>query len=74
MLHLADDALRWGALDDFSAFTFENHLQYIKKLVRGNDKPLEQLSNRVHEIRNSRYVTFNDTISTYKLKNISIEH
>jgi len=67
MLHLADDALRWGALDDFSAFTFENHLQYIKKLVRGNDKPLEQLSNRVHEIRNSRYVTFNDTISTYKL-------
>ncbi|KYM93386.1 hypothetical protein ALC62_16015 [Cyphomyrmex costatus] len=67
MLHLADDALRWGPLDDFSAFTFENHLQYIKKLVKGNDKPLEQLSNRVSEMRNNRYGTFNDAISTYKL-------
>lgn len=41
LLHLADDVLRWGALDEFSAFIFENHLQHIKKLIRSNDKPLE---------------------------------
>lgn len=68
MLHLADDALRWGTLDEFSAFIFENHLQYIKKLIRSNDKPLEQLSNRVYEIRRSHCVkSSNDIISRYKL-------
>lgn len=52
LLHLADDALKWGALDEFSAFIFENQLQQIKKMIRKNDKPLEQLSNRIFEIKN----------------------
>lgn len=68
LLHLADDALQWGALDEFSAFIFENYLQYIKKLIRGSDKPLEQLSNRIYEIRNSYCIeSVNDVIETYKL-------
>jgi len=68
MLHLANDALRWGLLDEFSAFTFENYLQSIKKLIKGNDKPLEQLSNRVYEMRNNYSVKlFNEDISTYRL-------
>lgn len=68
LLHLADDALQWGALDEFSAFIFENYLQYIKKLIRNNNKPLEQLSNRIYEIRNSHCIkSVNKTIETYKL-------
>ncbi|XP_012524204.2 uncharacterized protein LOC105829709 [Monomorium pharaonis] len=69
LLHLADDALKWGALDEFSAFIFENQLQQIKKMVRKNDKPLEQLSNRIFEIRSiqSNIITIDNTINTYKL-------
>jgi len=68
MLHLANDALRWGSLDEFSAFTFENYLRSIKKLIKGNDKPLEQLSNRVYEMRNNYSVKlFNEDINTYRL-------
>lgn len=68
LLHLADDALRWGALDEFSAFIFENYLQHIKKLIKGSDKPLEQLSNRINEIKNSHHVeSVSDVTETYKL-------
>ena len=34
VIHLADDARRYGALDGVSAFKFENYLGKIKKLVR----------------------------------------
>ncbi|XP_011858878.1 PREDICTED: uncharacterized protein LOC105556398 isoform X2 [Vollenhovia emeryi] len=68
LLHLADDALQWGTLDEFSAFIFENHLQHIKKFIRGNNKPLEQLSNCIYEIRNSHCIEFVDHVfENYKL-------
>ncbi|XP_036146914.1 uncharacterized protein LOC118646990 [Monomorium pharaonis] len=67
LLHLADDALKWGTLDAFSAFIFENYLQQIKKIMRKNDKPLQQLSNRISEIRNSVTVETVERIETYKL-------
>lgn len=51
--HIPDDALKWGALDEFSAFPYENYLQEVKKLIRRNDRPLEQLSNRIAEKRNA---------------------
>ncbi|XP_039308699.1 uncharacterized protein LOC120358447 [Solenopsis invicta] len=69
LLHLADDALQWGALDKFSAFIFENYLQEIKKIVRKSDKPLQQISNRVSELRrNCVTVEIIDRINTYKLR------
>ena len=49
LIHLADDVRRFGALDNFSAFPFENELKYIKKLVRKPSFPLQQLSNRLLE-------------------------
>lgn len=51
--HLADDVLKWGAVDEYSAFIFENYLQEIKKMLRKCDKPLEQLINRMYEYRNA---------------------
>jgi len=50
--HLANDILKWGAVDEYSAFIFENYLQEIKKMLRKCDKPLEQLKNRIYESRN----------------------
>ena len=49
LLHLAQDSLRHGPLDQFSAFPFENKLQEIKKLVRGPSLPLQQVHRRLVE-------------------------
>lgn len=43
LLHLNEDVLMYGSLDNFSAFPFENYMQSIKKMLRKADKPLQQL-------------------------------
>jgi len=50
LLHLCSDVKKYGALDSFSAFRFENYLFSIKKLLRKAEKPLEQLVRRYYEI------------------------
>ncbi len=50
LLHLADDVARFGRLDNFSAFPFENFMRHIKRMVRGPNKVLEQVSNRLAEV------------------------
>lgn len=40
LFHLVDDVRRFGPLDDFSAFKFENYMQTLKKLLRKSEKPL----------------------------------
>lgn len=49
LLHLSADAKRFGVLDDFSAFKYENFMQKIKKKIRTSSKPLQQLTNRLSE-------------------------
>jgi len=49
LIHLAGDVRRFGTLDNFSAFPFENALKHIKKLVRKPSLPLKQLTNRLFE-------------------------
>lgn len=43
LLHICDDVEYFDLLDSFSAFPFENHMQYFKKFVRKGEKPLEQI-------------------------------
>jgi hypothetical protein len=50
LLHVADDALNYGSLDNVSAFPYENFLQRIKKMVRGQKLHLQQVVKRVIEI------------------------
>ena len=50
LIHLRDDVRKFGPLDAFSAFPFENHLQTIKHLLRKHDKPLPQVIRRLLEI------------------------
>ena len=52
LCHLADDCKKYGALDNISAFPFENHLKSIKRLVRNGHNPLQQISRRYSEMRN----------------------
>jgi hypothetical protein len=48
-VHLADDAVKYGALDDVSAFSFENFLGRLVSLIRKPNQPLEQLVLRLFE-------------------------
>lgn len=56
LIHLVDDADFFSSkinnftLDKISAFPFENYLQKIKSMVRGRNKPLEQIGNRMAEL------------------------
>ena len=49
LIHLCDDARRFGPLDNISSFPFENFLGRLKKLVRSPHLPLQQIVNRLSE-------------------------
>jgi hypothetical protein len=51
--HLCDDVNIFGALDNYSAFPFENYLGMLKHLVRSPNKPLLQIVKRLKEIEPS---------------------
>lgn len=50
LLHLVKDVRKFGKLDNFSAFKFENHLGKLGKLFRKAEKPLQQLGRRFGEL------------------------
>ena len=47
--HVVDDIKRFGPLDNISTYPFENHLFYIKSLLRSGSLPLEQVALRIKE-------------------------
>lgn len=56
LIHLVDDADYFASiipsltLNTISAFPYENYLQQIKRMIRGKNKPLEQIGNRMAEL------------------------
>lgn len=50
LTHLADDVRKFGALDTFSAFRYENYLRKIKRLLKKAERPLQQIHNRLTEL------------------------
>ncbi|XP_076670003.1 uncharacterized protein LOC143369665 isoform X1 [Andrena cerasifolii] len=51
LLHICDDIKNFGALDNYSAFHFENFLGKLKKVLRKAEKPLQQLAKRYGEMQ-----------------------
>ena len=49
LTHLADDVVRFGNLNEFSAFPFENYLHAIKRLIWKPKCTLQQLIRRIEE-------------------------
>lgn len=49
LIHLPDDVMRFGPLDKFSSFPFENYLQQLKRRIRRSNNPLAQLVKRLSE-------------------------
>ncbi|XP_067214679.1 uncharacterized protein [Linepithema humile] len=62
LIHLSEDVLKYGPLDNFSAFPFENYMQTIKKMLRKAEKPLQQLYNRISKINAELKITDNESI------------
>lgn len=51
LTHIVDDVRKFGPMDEYSAYRFENKIGKTKKLVRQGDKVLQQLSRRTVENR-----------------------
>lgn len=49
LIHVPDFVLIHGALDTFSAFKYENYLQFIKKSCKNSRYPLQDTYNRIIE-------------------------
>lgn len=49
LLHITDFVLIHGPLDAFSAFKFENYLQFVKRSSNNSRYPLQDLYNRIME-------------------------
>lgn len=67
LLHICDDVQYYGPLDSFSAFPFENYMQYFKKFVRKGERPLEQIVKRINEQDISRLNHQNHQKKTYPI-------
>ena len=52
LIHLPGDVMRFGPLDKFSSFPFENYLQQLKRRIRRSNNPLAQLVKRLNESSN----------------------
>lgn len=71
---MAGDVQKYGALDVFSAFRFENHMSKLKKMIRKADKPLQQLSRRYSELENisiNHIIASNESDAFMNLKKIT---
>lgn len=47
--HLAEEVSKFGALDNFSAFKYENFMHTIKRKVKTSNHPLSQIIKRMQE-------------------------
>lgn len=53
LIHLCEDARKYGNIENYSCFDYENYLGKLKRSVRGKHRPLQQIYNRICEMDNS---------------------
>lgn len=63
LVHLSQDAKKYGVLDNISCFPFENFLGHLKKLLRKPTQPLEQVVRRLSERSQLRRTNISKTRS-----------
>ncbi|XP_035703854.1 uncharacterized protein LOC118434429 [Folsomia candida] len=64
LIHLTDDADKFGSLEKVNAFAFENSMQSLKKMLRGKSRHLPQVIRRVIELEKS-----NVSNTTFRIEN-----
>ena len=72
VIHIPDDYLRWGPLDNVSCFAFETYLgSIIKGRLSGRNKPLEQIARHVTK-ENSKIIAEDPSKPNLSSKKFSI--
>ena len=51
LIHLQEDNILYGCLDNVNTFPFENYLQTFKKMIRHGHNTMQQLVRRLDELR-----------------------
>lgn len=49
LVHITDEVRKFGPLDTFNSYPFENKLYCIKRMLRAGNKPLSQIAKRLTE-------------------------
>lgn len=65
LLHISDDARKFGSLEKFCNFSSENYLQKLKKIIRKPDDILPQIVRRLTEENSVINTVFKQTKNTY---------
>lgn len=68
LLHLCEDVKKYGHLDSFSAFRFENYMTVIKTKLRKKGKPLQQVAIRYAEMEAVDHFSSSTPVSKNHLK------
>lgn len=50
LIHLPEDVLKYGTLDNFSAFPFENFLGHLSRLIKSTKQLLIEICNKLEQI------------------------
>lgn len=56
LIHLVSDVRRFGALDSYSAFDYENNMTFFHRFYRKPGLPLQQISKRLNEQEKNEYL------------------
>ena len=65
LIHLTDDARKFGSLNNISCFTFENYLGQLKRVVLRPQSPISQIICRYKEkIRKAKLFSADNTFTT----------
>lgn len=49
LVHLVDDVIKFGCLDNFSSFMFENYMHTLKKKFQIGRRPLQQVVKKIYQ-------------------------
>ena len=63
LIHICDDVRRFGSVDEFSAFPFENTLGRMKRMIRNGKLPLMQICRRLSEYAQQHKNSINQLVS-----------
>lgn len=55
LVHLVQDVRRFGPLDSFSAFPYENNIPVIEQLIHSHNRPLQQFVLRFQERKRNNF-------------------
>ena len=70
LLHMCADVKKYGPLERYSSFRFENYMSSIKAMLRKGNKPSEQIARRYEEIEAAEKLNYSSLLPERTLKEL----